>query len=277
MTILEYKRYRKKSLRGRKKHLFFSRKKGRKKSEGGVRRTLCVTGGILIIIITVLIGKGTYSFFTTSPAFKVHTLIIKGDDGLKGVSRDGYEGLKNGKTLFALNLPYVATTFKKNPWIKDVSIRKVFPDKLVVNVKQRVPLAMINLHGLYFIDSEGNPFKKVSRYDRKVYPVITGISRALIGGKRGRNAVKKSLFLVSLIKGSQVQGNVSEINYMKGDGFSLILKKSGLRVKLGSRKVERSFSRLIKYYGKIKTYGKDMGYVNLKYSGKIIVGKKKGR
>lgn len=277
MTILEYKRYRKKSMKGRKRSIFFKVRGGKKKLRKGSRKYVIAISSILFIAAMVFLSKVTYSFFTTSPAFKLGTVKIDKDEGLKGVDFKGERKFGKEGTLFTLDLDMVVKNFKKNPWVKDVMVRKVYPRKIVVVLKKRRPVAMVNLKNLYFLDEKGKPFKRVSRYDKKVYPVVTGFSKKYLRSGSGKENIRQAVMLSRLVKESKVRGNVSEINYRKKDGFSLILKDSGLRVKLGGRNVKNSFARLETYYGKIRKYQDRAGYVDLKYSGKIIVGEKKGK
>lgn len=278
MTMLEYKRYRKKSLKGRRKMLFFGRRKNnrgsKEKSRGRVKQFLI---GFILLLAVALFGKLTHTFFATSPLFHIDDLKVVKESGLEDFDFEKAAKINEGKSIFALDLKAVVDAFQKNPWVEDVAVRKVFPGKLVVILTKRKPVAMLNLDGLYFIDAKGRIFKKVSRYDTKIYPVITGFDRKMMKKKEGKENLFLSLELREMLKGSVVEGNVSEINYSQKDGPSLVLKDSGLRIKLGSREITRSFARLEKNYEKIKNYRDDAAYVDLKYPGKIFVGRKKAR
>jgi len=41
--------------------------------------------------------------------------------------------------------------------VRSVSVRKAFPDRLVVRIEERRPVAMVNLDALYYVDAEGAP------------------------------------------------------------------------------------------------------------------------
>ncbi|NIS76009.1 MAG: FtsQ-type POTRA domain-containing protein [Deltaproteobacteria bacterium] len=278
MTILEYKRYKKKSLKGSGRKLFFRKRKTNRNIDGkSGARAKYVLGGLVLLLVVAFIGKLTYSFFNTSSLFAIDDLKVVKEEGLQDFDFEKAAKLDEKESLFALDLGEVADAFQKNPWVQNVAVRKVFPGKLVVILTRRKPVAMLNLDGLYFIDDRGGIFKKVSRYDSKIYPVITGFTRKVIEKKEGKENLIRSLELRSMLIGSVVEGNVSEINYNTKEGSSLVLKDSGLRIKLGSKEVPRAFARLEKNYEKIKNYRNDAVYVDLKYPGKIFVGRKKDK
>jgi cell division protein FtsQ len=59
-------------------------------------------------------------------------------------------------TFFTLNLPQVRRAFEKLPWVREVKLRRHWPDRLEVNVVEHVPLArwgtvaLVNTHGEVF-------------------------------------------------------------------------------------------------------------------------------
>lgn len=278
MTMLEYKRYKKKSLVGNRRILFFGKrnsKRNRKAKKSG--RLKYVAFAAALVVVLVFCGKLTHSFFTTSPLFKIDDLEVVKEEGLKDFDFQKAANLDEKGSLFALDLREVVDAFRKNPWVEDVAVRKVFPGKLVVVLTRHKPVAMLNLEKLYFVDGKGRIFKKVSRYDSKIFPVITGFNKKMVNKKDGKEKLLRSLELSRMLKGSVVEGNVSEINYNSKDGSSLVLKDSGLRVKLGSREMKSAFARFEKNYEKIKNYRDDAVYVDLKYPGKIFVGRKKDK
>ncbi len=78
----------------------------------------------------------------SSVGFEVTTLVVKGNQHLSSdaVKRELSGTL--GRTLFALDVETARTSLKQNRWIKSATVKKVFPDTLVVNVVEREPVAL---------------------------------------------------------------------------------------------------------------------------------------
>ncbi len=275
MSVLEYKNYRKKSLSSGKKKAGFSRvgKKNRPKDSGArSKKFAAVVVASLILAAGVVFGG--YRFFTSSEMFLIKSVELVNPEEVENLRLEGLFIMK-GKNIFATSPEEIAKKLMNNPWVSAVTVRKVYPSRVFISVRKRRPVGMINLKGLYFIDGAGMPFKKVTKFDRKVFPVFTGFSKKLLGTERGKSALKKALLVRELIRTSKVRGRVSEINYRRGDGISIILKGSGLRVKLGIRDVQGALARLDANYDRVMAQAGRAGYVDLKYPGKIIVGEKK--
>ncbi|RMG58039.1 MAG: FtsQ-type POTRA domain-containing protein [Deltaproteobacteria bacterium] len=276
MTVLEYKNYRKKSLSSARRSLLFSRRKKRKnepkRTSGGKLKAALAA---LVLLILGGTAAGGYVFLHRSPLFSVKDLVIIDDGGVRGLSFDS-RAVAKGKNIFSVSPEEIARKIMKNPWVKAVSVRKVYPSLIEVAVKKRVPVGMLNLDGkLYYVDRSGLPFKKVTKYDKKVFPIFTGFSSRLLKKRSGMDAVRKAIHLCEMVRTSRVRGSVSEIHYSPREGYSLVLKEGGLRVKLGRDNLKDSMRRLDENYSRVVALAGKAGYVDLQYPGRIIVGEKK--
>ena len=79
-------------------------------------------------------------------------------------------------------------------------MRKVFPDRIVIEVKERRPLATVQLDELCYIDRKGVIFSKVGDRDGYNYPFLTGVSRSSLEKEaEGRRLLAKALELLRVI------------------------------------------------------------------------------
>jgi cell division septal protein FtsQ len=145
-----------------------------------VRRALpalAATAAIATIGTGVWFG---YRFLTTSERFAIVEIQIDGEHHLTEDQIRAALPVKVGDNVFATNLDTVTSRLRSTPWIASASARRVLPDKLVVDVREHAPAAVVDLGGLYLVDPTGHPFKRaqLDHGDGDGLPVITGISRA---------------------------------------------------------------------------------------------------
>jgi len=141
-----------------------------------LRLMVLFTGFILML---GLAGAGIYGisqWLCRTPFFTVTGVTINGCSRVSEETILKLSGVKPDSNLLALDLNQMAQTIEKHPWIESASISKKLPDRLEIVVRERVPVAMINLDTLYLIDGSGVIFKKISKDDRFDLPVITGIA-----------------------------------------------------------------------------------------------------
>ena len=178
--MIEYKAYHKKSL-GKPRRGHAARRKGKEKRarEGGVRfrHVLPVAAAFLAVALVGAAGAAVYSWLGHSRIFSVQVIDINPCDH---VTRDEVSGILNGVSrgnIWSLSTREIGRRLLTHPYVREVSVRKAFPDKLVVRVGERKPVAMINLDSLYYVDERGEIFKRLTAYDPKGFPIVTGFSR----------------------------------------------------------------------------------------------------
>jgi cell division protein FtsQ len=275
--MIEYKAYHKKSL-GRKPmraHTARKRRKGAASRAGrpGIRLILPVVAALLLIAGATAAGAAAYSWLGRSTLFSVRDVDM---NPCAQVTRDEVAGmLAGGKdgTIWSLSAEAIGRRLLTHPWIREVSVRKVFPDRLVVRIEERHPAAMINLDALYYVDEEGDVFKRLSAYDSKNYPIITGFSRTDLSARDTvalRN-LRRTIDLLHRAESGVLRQNVSEIHFDPQEGFTLVTRDTGLALKIGTMEPQEAMQRIEEALPKLSRLGKVRGVVDLKYAGRIFV------
>ncbi|MGD8351960.1 MAG: FtsQ-type POTRA domain-containing protein, partial [Nitrospirota bacterium] len=66
-------------------------------------------------------------------------------------------GVIYGENLLSLPSDEVVGMLSESKWVREVSLRKEYPGRLVVNIEEAVPQALLRMRGeTYFVDGEGN-------------------------------------------------------------------------------------------------------------------------
>jgi cell division protein FtsQ len=275
--MIEYKAYHKKSLGKPRKKAHAARKKGKEKG-GAARRinfrhVLPVAAVILALVLVTAAGAAVYSWLGHSSLFSVRDIDM---NRCSYVTRDEISGILSGVpqgNIWSLSSRDIGRRLLTHPWVRRVSVRKAFPDRLVVRIDERKPAAMINLDTLYYIDEEGTIFKRLTAYDPKNFPIVTGFSR---GELTARDAVtlqnlKKTLELLRWTDSGVLRQNVSEVHFDAQEGYTLVTRDSGLQLKIGTMDFREAMKRVEEAMPKLSSVGQARGIVDLKTAGRIFV------
>jgi cell division protein FtsQ len=176
------------------------------------------------------------------------------------------------QSLFSLSPASAGKRLQQHPWVRSVSIRKAWPDTLVVKVDERVPVAMVNFDALYYVDGEGKVFKRLAPCDSKSYPILTGFSRAELAGRdpvAEENLGKTLSFLRRLEEGT-LRRNISELHFEPQEGYTVVTRDSGLQLKVGLIEPAEAFKRIELAMRKIPN-GTGAAVADLTSSGKIFL------
>jgi cell division septal protein FtsQ len=82
-----------------------------------------------------------------------------------------------GDNVFLADLDAAASTARANPWIATADVRRILPHTVIVEVREHVPVAAIDLGDRYLIDATGHPFKHAEGPGG--LPMISGLDREL--------------------------------------------------------------------------------------------------
>lgn len=86
-------------------------------------------------------------------------------------------GLLAGQNFFSVPLAALHKQVSELGWVADAEVRRHWPDRLVMKVEERVPVAVWN--NSLLVSSSGEPFHGLSRYEVDDLPRLSGPSARL--------------------------------------------------------------------------------------------------
>jgi cell division protein FtsQ len=202
-----------------------------------------------------------YAYLLSSPYFHVREVSVRGLKELTEKEVLTAADIQSAQNLLAVNTEVVTHRIRGNNWVEDVYIGRELPGRLVMEVRERTPLALVKMSGeFYLMDVKGFIFKRLGKNDEVDFPVITGIS--------GKNQIQTPLLLntLNLLKTLSESseypylGMVSEVNVDDLFGLSLI-SDNGLYVKLGLEGFEEKLKKLKPVLDDLESRGLKAGYL----------------
>lgn len=135
--------------------------------------------------------------------------------------------------ILSVNTSGVAERIAANAWVKNVYVGREFPDRLVLDIRERKPIAIVKQDGaFYLMDAGGNVFKKLSGGDDVDLAILSGVN---IRSKTLSPLVADALKLLESLSSADrypFLGTVSEVHISDVFGLSLLTDK-GLHLKMG--------------------------------------------
>ena len=220
---------------------------------------------------------GCYRTLTSITMFSLKKIDITDTRHLTKEEILGLAGVEPGKALLRMNLKLMGEHILQNPWVETVRINRYFPDAVSIAITERVPVAIVNMGFIYYLDKKGTVFKVLNQGDKLDYPVVTGFSEEELGSdpKGTREALEATCNLLKILheKGAFILADVSEIHYDKGYGFTLFTAAGALPVKVGSGDFPAKVERFARIYRDLVVQLPLIHYIDLDYNDKIIVKK----
>ena len=185
-----------------------------------------------------------------SDLFRVCRVLVKGCDRVTEEEVLQLSDVTAQDNLLSLDLKSIATSIEAHPWVHTVEVKKKLPDHLMITIKERTPVALLNSDKMYLVDEQGEIIDELSTEDPVSFPIITGIDPKNIKNhqinKSPNHQIQKALKLISMAsKGTRTLGvnNISQIDIAKKDTLILYTSDSGIPFHFDTENLSAQFSK----------------------------------
>lgn len=130
----------------------------------------------IVMMIIILIIGGTI-FATKSSIFIIKKVAILGNPIMSG--EDVKKRTENliGQNIFFINKHNIINEAKKNPYVENVEISKVYPKQINIKVSEKQGVYYVDKDGYkYVLDSQSNLLEKTDNIDNRNLVNVIGIN-----------------------------------------------------------------------------------------------------
>jgi cell division protein FtsQ len=225
-------------------HLIVYRRENRKRYARGWRWRIMMGGGVAVFILLTFAlyewrGHWTSTlasarrFVLESAYFSVSEIQVRGGEKFGGNEIVTLAGLKHGMNIWHIEPAMIESKVAKHPWVRRVLVRREFPRRVVIEIEERTPKAIVAMGKLYYIDSEGIVFKEVGPGESVEFPLLTGLRREEVGSRDPavRKRIQDAVRLGDLM--AKDSRTISEIHFEAADRLTLYTTTYPLALRMG--------------------------------------------
>ena len=183
---------------------------------------------LFLLVVRLIMNPGTFPIRSVRIEGEFRHLspqVLKA--GVTDVVRGGF---------FDVNVEIIQKTLMKNPWVKQVTVQRVWPDGLKVQVTERVAVARWKNKGLLSRDSVF--FAPATATYPRDLPVFSGPDNSY------ELLMARYYFINGFLKNTQLK--VVALNQSARGAFDLRLS-NGITVTLGRNRIEERIERFARY------------------------------
>jgi cell division protein FtsQ len=251
--------------------------KGKERAKSGKGMVLRAFFASTLLVNVLLILALGLLVFVRIPYFALERIEITGNQNLSDQTVIEASGVKLGANLLLLDLAQMSRKLEQRPRISSASVYRRFPGKLLIDVQERAPRAILSAERLYYVDKEGRVFTRVLPGDPVDYPLITGVSakdlktreNQVIDMTHRALGVLKVMERLSLSRG---EFNAIELRIDLNHGITVI-NRDGKEIILGKAAYQEKLTRLSKLRKFLESRGKwrAAGIIDLDYEDRALV------
>ncbi|UCG05093.1 MAG: FtsQ-type POTRA domain-containing protein [Desulfobacterales bacterium] len=136
--------------------------------------------GLLAATSTVFIF--IHDVITQCDYFKASSILIEGEQRLSERQIAEFARIKENMNIFAVNLTVVRKRLLLHPWIAEAVVIREIPTRLIIRIKEHVPLAIVDLGRRFLINEKGEIIKIWTPSDPSDLPLISGLEMSDLAG-----------------------------------------------------------------------------------------------
>ena len=240
--------------------------------------------GILLLLSTGYLSKEVYQKLCHSDFFQITAMRIEGNRMASKEQITVLSRIDIHSNLMEINVPQVKSLLESHPWIARAEIKRDWPNRLLITVKEKKPVALVNrATGLFYLDNKGHIIAAANASQELDFPVITGLENFTFNpaqSARTPEILKDVMGLLKLAsKNNSIlpEQNISEIHITENKELLLYLLDRAFPIYMGSDgKISTRYYRLVKVLKdlyKTREFSK-VSYIRLDYQkDSILVGK----
>ncbi len=213
---------------------------------------LALSLGAMVLFSAVL--AHSYYALLDAPWFRVEEVTIVGLKHLKEDEILNALMIPPEASLLKLKSAQLAKQLEALPWLESSVVQFSLPNRIVVELTEREPLAVIHAEDFYLIDTDGKLVSRASAEQKQEFLLVEGLSGRNLkeGDTVAPDALKGLKALLSAL--NQAEGwlplnAIRECRWHGETGFALYAARNNIGIQLGWDGFNQKLHRLQRVFG----------------------------
>jgi cell division protein FtsQ len=251
----------------------------------GVRWRLWLNLALIgvVLIVVMYTGREIRRFVRSDARFT----LAGPDDRGAGLTMEGVAHASRSRVLATFSPDFGRSVFQSPiderrrrllaiDWVEDASIARIWPNRMAVRIKERKPVAFINLPGtgrgsrVLLIDAEGVLLEPPPQ-SQFAFPVLSGVTEEHTEPER-RQRVQAMLRLLDEL--GPLGKDISEVNAAAPENLAIVTQVEGteLELALGNHNFSQRMQNFLEHYPEIRRHSGNSRAFDLRLDDRITAG-----
>jgi cell division protein FtsQ len=221
----------------------------------------------VVFLFLIFVIAFSAAYFLIKNHMLVRDIAFEGNHHLKNDELKSLIKIAKGDELFGISGKELYKRLKASPWIRDAVIKKELSGRVLINVTEAVPTAILSIAGRpYLIDRDGNILEPMKEGTVLFLPVIKDIDY-----KNKRETYLEAVRFVDVLHNKRVVSYDGAIEITGQRPEDITLKLDNISIKIGAGDFDKKLERLEFVRDEIEKRNMSVEYIDLRFANKIIV------
>ena len=220
---------------------------------------------VILFFLFLCIVSGIYFFAMNY--MPVKEIVFINNHHLKNEELKSLVNVRKNDGLFSVSNSEIYHGLKKSPWIKDAVIRKELSGRILIDVIEAVPFAILSLSGIpYLVSKDGVVLEQMKEGTVLFLPVIKDITP-----DKNKDAYTEALKFVSVLNDRMDLSSRGNIEITGPRPEDIALKIDNISVKIGSGNFDEKMGKLKFVMAEIEKRNMPVESIDLRFANRVII------
>ena len=216
----------------------------------------------LVLVVAVI----SIASSAAKSVFRVRDVVITGNEHLTDDELKSMAGLGRDENLIKVSSRRISSKMMESPWIRSAAVRKEFPDRILIRIKEAEPFALLDMKGkLFIVDDRGTMLEELRDIAVPFLPVISS------NPYREKEAFLEAITLAKAIKDTGLLYRKDHIEIISHKLQEMSVNIDGIVVKVGAGEYGDKLARLAEIEEEIKNRNIAVDYIDLRFANRVLV------
>lgn len=180
--------------------------------------------------------------------------------------------------LFDVDLAAIRKRIRQSPYVKHVAVQRDPPDRVLIQVEERVPVALVVADGMFYCDADGVLMPAIRSENAFDLPILTGVAglQPCVAGKRLTHPViREALHLVMVAErlDDALYRRISEVHITSTGDLVLYTADAGIPVTVGHGDITTKLEKFTAFWSSVVTSRgvQSLASVDLRFADQVVV------
>lgn len=231
--------------------------------------------GLLLLAVAVVWSKNkTTALLQDMAGLRLERVTVDGNHYLSEDAVIKTAALPLGESMFKLDLSGALERVKAMDWVDRVFIERRLPSSIVISVKERKPVALLDNGTLYGVDREGRVLSPSPELLKEDLPLVSGLPlpAEAAGNSANAQALKPALDFLAFLdqKDPALAQDVSEVHFSQPDSLKVTFI-DGIESVFEPPVTETDLGRMAMVLSDLNGKGKRAASMDFRYRDMVVV------
>lgn len=219
-------------------------------------------------LVAVAVPLGGAVWVARSPEFRLSEVTVAGTRRVETGWVEGALEPLRGRQILWLSLDEIERRLEDHPWIAGAEVRKELPDRLVVEIVERRPAALLRRgDGLLFVDRRG---EVIAPFDPALGLADLVLLSAPAARPRELAAALDAIDTIGRLE-PRLAAELSEVELLGQGDYRLLSASLPYPILVNGQRLRSGLARLRRYAADIAERYGTIGAVDLRFSRQIVI------